>query len=326
MRWIGVALALAVGLIPAAAAAQGEEAREEPAPFRGTGLTLRSLATALTFAPGAEPDYNPTVEMGVDAALVWWFLDDWSLALQGGLDRELTRSDSTTGAGEVVPGDVSLTLGGSGLVKIPVLEIDLSASLGLQAPTSPSSQARTLLLGISPGVSARRGFDVLDGLSVGYGARGSYFAHRLTTSERQSPLIDDCALATGGCEPFLNLGVRNVEARLSHSADLSLGVGGGLGLSAGVTLINDFLYDGVEDERVSFTPQEVEDERFSVVTTAALSWAPMAAAQLRLGVVTAGSQRAPDQSLNNPFFNRNTAIFIDLGLDLAGLVSQVSGD
>jgi hypothetical protein len=183
-----------------------------------------------------------------------------------------------------------------------------------------------MILGVSPGVSLGRRFSLLQGANISLGFRGSFFTHRFTTSERKTPLIGDCVLGSGGCEAFLNLGVRNVQRRLAYSASFSLQILSGLGISVSTTALNDFLYDAVEDERVSFTPLDAQDTRFAIVYNTALSYRPIDGVSLGLGAVTAGAQRAADQEFREPFFNRNTVIYFDLGLEISGLISQVTGE
>ncbi len=299
-------------------------AEDEPAAYRGSGANLRTTVSALSFDEAAEPDYNPYVESTVDLRAMWWFTDWLNTSASMGFSRELTESDITTQGGETWPSDLFLGVGFSRFANVRLLNIDLSGGLGAQLPVSPSSQARTLLVGVTPSLSGTRRFDLLGGLSLTYGYRATKYFHEYTTAERETPLITSCASAGRGCEPYLNTGVRNVSWRQVHSGSVSLGLIDTLSVSVGTSVFIDTVYDGVQDERISFVAQEPTDNRHSIAYNLGLSYSPMPSVSLGLGASTANAQLAPDSTYRAPFFNRNTTFYLDVGLDVAGLVSQVT--
>jgi hypothetical protein len=306
-------------LVPAVAMA-GDVA----APYRGSGVTLRTTVSALSFDAGAEPDYNPYIASTVDLAGMWWFADWLNTSARIGFTRELTHSDVTTDADEVWPSDLFVTVGSPRFANVPLLDIDLSASLGTQIPTSPVSQARTLNGSVTPTLSARRSFDILGGLGLGYSYRATRYFHGYTTGSLQAPRIPGCVGAVGGCDSFLNTGVRNVRWRQVHGASISLGLVDTLAVSASTSVVIDDLYEGVEDARVSYVPQVPTDTRHSIAYGLGASYSPMPSLTLSIGAATSHAQLGPDSTYRTPFFNRNTTIYFDLGLDVAGVVSQVS--
>lgn len=308
-------------LYAAPVAAQDED---DPAPYRGSGANLRTTVSALSFDESAELDYNPYVESTVDLSAVWWFTDWLNTSASMGFSRELTTSDVTTQAGETWPSDLFLGVGFSRFANVRLLNIDLSGSLGAQLPISPSSQARTLLVGVTPSLSGVRRFDLLGGLTLGYSYRASKYFHEYTTSERETPLITSCASAGRGCEPFLNTGVRNVSWRQAHTGSVSLGIVDTLALSVSTSVFIDDLYGGAADERVSFVAQEPTDTRHSIAYNLGLSYAPMPSLSVGIGASTVNGQLAPNGSYQTAFFNRNTTLYLDVGLDVAGLVGQVN--
>lgn len=299
-------------------------AEDEPPAWRGSGANLRTTVSALSFDEAAEPDYNPYVSSTVDLRAMWWFTDWLNTTASMGFTRELTQADFTTQSGETWPSDLNLAVGFSRFANVRLLNIDLSGGLGAQLPVSPSSRARTLLVGVTPSLSGTRRFDVLGGLSLTYAYRASKYFHEFTTSERETPLITSCSAAAGGCEPYLNSGVRNVSWRQVHTGAISLGLVDTLGVSLSTSVIIDDLYGGAQDERVSFVAQEPTDQRHSIAYNLGLSYSPMPSLSLGLGASTANAQLAPDSSYRTPFFNRNTTFYLDVGLDVAGLVSQVT--
>jgi hypothetical protein len=314
----GVAVVLASPLWLVAPAS----ADTEPAPYRGTGVTMRGSTTTLSLDKGAEPTYNPSSDLALDIAGAWWFTESLNVSARVGFARELTNSDTSTDRGETVPTDSTLTLGASEFVEGPV-GIKLSGSLGFLFPTSPTSRARTLQLGISPGFSVARRFSVLKGARLSYGYRFSGYLHESTTSERDTPVISGCIAKDVGCGEYLNMGLRNAKRRQVHSFDASLGLIDTLTVSAGTALYFDALYDSVEDDRVSIARYDPSG-RYFVSYDAGLGYSPTRSITLGLGVSTVNAQLAPDSTYEKPVFNRNTTVYMDLSLELDGLVSQLT--
>ena len=114
-----------------------------------------------------------------------------------------------------------------------------------------------------------------------------------------------------------------MEWRLSHSVDLSFAFTNWLRLSASGAFVTDYLHPLVTDDTVSFVPQEPEDRRFLVATDLSLAFQPIPSLGITVGASTTYPQLAPDSSYRTPVFNRFTEIYLDLTLDVAGLVSQI---
>ena len=211
------------------------------------------------------------------------------------------------------------------VVTIPVVDIAVSADLALQVPTSKVSRARTLALGIGPGVRLSRSFDLLGGLSVGYSLRAQPLIHRTTTAELETPLIPGCSASNGGCDAYLHSGVRNAQFRLQQLFYVSARMLDWLSLSVTYGLWIDWLYPiDIEDPRISAETIEPQNRRYASVWEVEVLFSPMKALKIGVGTSTLGPQLAPDSSYYNPFYNRYTTIFVDLHLDVAGLISQIS--
>ncbi len=205
------------------------------------------------------------------------------------------------------------------------LGLDSGQIVGLLGPNGAGkTTCFYMIIGISPGLGFSRAFGLLEGLSLSYNVSGGLFMHEATTSQRETPLISDCVNSSTGCESFLNMGVRNHRWRIINGFGLSLGIVPRLSVNLGTTVFTDFLYDSVEDERVSFTPQEVNNVRYAIIYSASVAWRPTDLVTLRLGSLSIGAQQKPDSTLRTPFFNRNTVLFFDLGFNLAGLMGGLS--
>ena len=305
-----VAVGLTLGSMPAGADSF----------YRGSRVSYRNAVSALSFDRSAELTYNPAYTMSLSLEPRFWIGDIFNIHGRFDISHELTDSDRTTERGETVPGDLSVSIGATGFYEIPVVGIELSADVELTFPTSPSARARTLMVGVGPGVRLSRTFDVLSGLTIGAGFRYSKLLHRYTTAERESPLIANCSVSPSGCDAYLSTGVRNASHRLTPSVDISLSFVDWLSFSAYAAFYIDLLHDAASDSEVSFEPQEAADERYMSAWGLSLTFVPVKPLQVAVGVTTVHPQLAPDSQHYAPFFNRFTTVFVDLRLDIAELV------
>jgi hypothetical protein len=303
--------------------AQDNEGDTEKAPWRGSSITYRNVATALSVDKDAELTYNPYYAMSLSVSPRWWFGDHVAVFAGIDLSRELTHSDSTTYEGEYVWSDLRAGVAFSRYLTIPVLDIALSSNLNFSAPTSKYSRARTMYTSIRPDLILTRGFDVLGGIGLMYGVMGTKFFHEFTTSEKSESLIPGC---TGvECAAFMNTGVRNTEWRMTHVVGLSVDFTEWIGLSTSVAWVMDFLYE-IEsaDTGVSWEPQSPTDNRYMMVYGIELYAKPMDSLTLALGASTINAQQKADSSMQTPYFNRYTNVYFDMKFDIAGFVSQLS--
>ncbi|MCC6621249.1 MAG: hypothetical protein IT385_08340 [Deltaproteobacteria bacterium] len=297
----------------------------KPSPFRGSEIAYRNSASAISFDRGAELTYNPTWVMALELAPRYWLSKTVSLGASLELSRELTNADDTTQRGETLLGDLALRVSASRLAVLPG-GIDVGASLGLALPTSLASQGDTLIMSIAPALRLSRTFGkVLDGLTIGYGLRFTKLLHSYTTGELDAPLIGTCfAGSAGSCDRFLNSGGRNVSFRLSNGLDVALDITDWLSASADFAIVVSWLYDAVEDERVSTTTLEPTDTRYALVADVGVSARPWRPLEIRLGAAAINPQLAPDGSRYAPLFNRFATLYLDLRLDVAALVADLS--
>lgn len=294
------------------------------APWRGSQIVMRNELSAVSLDPSADLTYNPYFAMSWSFRPWWWFTDKLYVRAQLDVTRELTQADDTTYADEALLQDIRLIGGGSGLYTIPYAKVLVSADLALTLPTSKASQARTLVLGIGPGVRLSRSFDVLGGLVVGYGLRVTPYLHRYATSERETPLIPGCGVQPGGCDPYLNTGLRNPAARLTQSADVSLRILDWLGAGLAVGHAVDWLRSiGGEPAAVSLQPQDAQDQRYLTFMELEVSFQPLDELEIGVGYSALHPQLAPDSSYYVPFFNRYSTLYVDLKLHVENLVSRI---
>ena len=312
-------------LLLSAVAREAVAGEKEGKPWRGTLLTYRNMASAISLEKDAELTYNPYYAMYLGFGPRWWFSKIFYVAADVGVTRELTEADDTTYAGEFLLDDVFVKAGASNLLSIPFVGLDFSGSFSAIAPASKLSQARTLIVGLRAQLGISRTFPLLEGLTAAYGVQGTRYLHRYTTAEREAPLIPGCNSPTGQCEAYLNTGDLNAAWRLTNMFSLSMDFTDWIGLSGAFAVITDYLYDSVDDERISYVPAEPTGERYAMVYEAELYARPLPSLGLGLGVSTVNPQLRPDSTREAPFVNRYTTLYLDLRFDIDGFLSQMTG-
>jgi hypothetical protein len=308
------------------------EPKAKKVPYRGTNVAYRNAMSALTLNKSADYTYNPFYVMALDLQPKWWFGDIFNMGLALNISGELTEADDTTYANEAVIDDLKIKLGASKFYTIPVLKIDLGAKLDFVTPTSKLSQARTLILGLKPGLSVGRTFELLKGLNINYAFGVTRNFYRSATPQLEEPRI---AGATG--EQFLALsGKRNALWGLSHMLVLGLGITDWLSFSTNVGVSISYAApmgdQCIEIEGVpgciepSDSPNATEQrKRYMMLYGAEFEAKPWGPLGIALGFETANPQLNTQSEYEAPFVNRYTALFLDLRLDVASLVSELKG-
>jgi hypothetical protein len=296
-----------------------DDVANEPVPWTGSTISLRTATSAISTSEAAELSFNPYTELSLTLAPRWRFTDTWSVSAQQSFSQELTNSDWTTRENETLVGDLSLRGAASNFVTIPGADIRISADLALQLPTSKVSRARTLVMAIGPGLNLSRAVDVLSGMRFGYGIRGTYFWHKYTTGEYRRPFVDGC---TTDCDQYLTTGVRNPVWRLSNAFSFGLAFIDELSMGLSYAIITDPLHDTVTTEFVTLTPQTPTDTRFTNSFDLNLSYAPIDLMSFTLGANTTNAQLAVDGERRTPLFNRYTILYFDVAFDLGAPFNQ----
>ncbi len=339
-RWIPVlALIAAVPatIMPQSAAHAGEatvvesDATDEASErttlerFRGSFVSLRNSASAISFDKSAELTYNPDWVIGVNMGVRYWFDEVVSVGGSVGFQHEVTEADSTTLNNETIWTDVTLDLRAQNWATIPVVDINLSSALAVNLPTSLPSRYQTLFFGLSASMGFSKTFaEVLEGLTLSYNIRLWKGFHDFTTSERETPLISGCRLSAAGCDSHLNSGVRNASWRLNHYVGLNLGLTSWLSFSAGFGAVTAGLYDAKDDDdRVNYTALEQVSARHVLLYDIGFGITPTKGISVALGATTGNPELAPDSSRYAPFFNRFTSLYLDVRFDVPTLVGAL---
>ncbi|MDI7268163.1 MAG: hypothetical protein QME96_09235 [Myxococcota bacterium] len=298
-------------------------------PWRGSEIIYNNDVGLNGLDRSSDLTWNPYWAMTWRFKPRWWFDDTWYVRARLDLSREVTQADDRTYSGETWVHDLFLYAGASDFYTIPVVDIGLSADVILTTPTSKVSRARTLALGIGSGVRIGRSFSfgAAGDLSVDYHVRFSSFLHRYTTSELETPIIPSCARSGSGCDEFINTGERNVQWRVQHGVGVSWEPLEWLEASVGFEHVVSWLYpiEG-EDPRISHEAEDDTDRRYASDFYAEAVFAPWAPIRIGLGYGTISPQLAPDSTYHNPFYNRYSTIYLDLRIEVDGLVAQFVGE
>ena len=294
--------------------------------LRATSLSYLNTMSTLTLRRDAELTYNPYYAMTLALSPHYWFDEIFYLSGFVAMTGELTEADNTTYSHEIQFHDSVLKGGASNFWTIPHAKIDLSFSLSSVFPTSKQSRAKTMILGLRPELTLSRRFDLLGGLGLSYQLGATKFFNQYTTAQRETPIVPHCLAGTGQCDAFLNTGVRNTDWRLANSFAMSLDITEWIGLSVSGGIIIDWLYEieKSEDEPISWQAQESTDKRHTMVFGAEVYGRPLLPLVVALGVSTVNPQLTPDSEYETPFFNRYTAVYLDLRLDFESLVDAFS--
>lgn len=311
----------------------------------------RTSVTALSFDRGADLTYDPFVGMRWRVVPAWTPLDRLSVSLSFSWQTELTESNVTTRRREVLVDDLALRVASPGLYQIPLLDVDVSAELGLRLPTSRASQRATLVMGISPGLSLTRSFPLLSGWTVGYGLSVDVTPHRYSTPGLS---VEGCGARGAICEvevntqlqgipgagdagvglARVNLGSRNPRLGVNHTLSTSIAFVPRLSFGLSWTHASYWLYGlregsddvfddviGAPDDAAPRQTLDPQNRRWVQVWGLSLGYRPVRALRLTLGTTTAGNPRTPDNQLRDPVFNRNTQLYFDVALDVVSLIA-----
>ncbi len=293
--------------------------------YRDTAVTYRNIVTARSFSKSADLTYNPYYAMQLDIAGAFRPGRYTLLLLDCFLSRELTNSDVTTKKGEIEAADIFLHTALRNLREIPLLGIQWTPSFRIYVPSSLVSQARTMIFGLRAQLAMSKQFKVMRGLTLYYTFWIQKDFHEYTTASIESPLISTSSGATRSEDSFFNTGLRNVSFALSNYLGLDLYLKRNLGIKLGFAFRHAFLYSiDSNDPRISYEPLPETDVRYQMLYHGEIFGHVKKMWTLALGFLTENQQLSAASTYEAPFFNRHTAIFFDIRLDIAETVNRLS--
>ncbi|MCA9601354.1 MAG: hypothetical protein R3A78_04330 [Polyangiales bacterium] len=143
-------------------------------PWRNSIFSFDQALSTNSFSKSSTLSYNPYYAMFFTVRPRWYLTDTMFVAVQQGLQIELTDTDSRVRNHEPVLTDTSVDFIWNNAFAIPVGFSEINVSPGIRAvlPLSIASRAQEMYFGVGPSVATRLGVpDVLSGWLLGLNAR-----------------------------------------------------------------------------------------------------------------------------------------------------------
>lgn len=315
--WAGAGTAWA----QAARTLTGEAVEGSKSPFRGSTLVYEHAGTAVSALKSAEPTWNPYYAHQLSLRPEWHFADAFFLRARVSLTQELTNSDTTAYKNEYVLSDTTLELVWGGWTE-KTSGVRINGNLRVLAPTSKASRGQSLLVSVSPAITALRPFAVMEGLIVGYTGRYTQHFNRWTTPQYEGTTIPCSDLDSPACSRFVHSGARNSLLNVSHGPIVILSPVSKLTLTFSASFFASRLYD-LHDTVIETATGPIDlgegsgvNTRFSNLTSLDATWQFNEIFGLSAGAFTFASQTGPDATYRNPFVNRFTSFYLDVIVDV----------
>ncbi|MBL0194473.1 MAG: hypothetical protein IPQ09_09690 [Myxococcales bacterium] len=320
----------------AATPAKKEEPKKakKPRPFAGTQLFTQVATATSTFAAGQTQYQNPTTDMTLFFLPRYALSKDWQIRARTTFTYEFTNSDTTTTRNEPRFGDTGLQLFYRG---IPAFAgIKPQVAVGLTAPTSPESRARTMIVTPALTVQLFKSFELpregeLD--VIGFATYSHPLYSNTTGGIRGDfPYKRACFGAGAGCDDQLG-GSANASDILSWSAIVSVTYGK-FSPAFWFNLSHQFLYKFSPENDVDAT-RGLTAQRLSDPTTVrngtyfsfwldyeANSWLTP-----EIGYYMGRSTLRADGTFGNPFFDRyqDMRVYLGANINIDNLEKAIEG-
>jgi hypothetical protein len=303
-------------------------------PWRNSAFLWSHYLSALSFSKTTDLTYNPYYAQSLSFRPRYYPLKDLYVGARLDLEVELTLSDETDRSREWVVSDLLIdAVYAPDFLTIPILKIKASPSLRLTFPTSIVSRARTLVMGLGPGFSLKREIPLLKkkfltNLELMYAFRGTKYFNEYTEASID---VSTCAnFARPECQ---HTGKRNAAARFSNFFEAKLQILEKLSFSASLTVINDTVYSlsaqtvsTPSSPDISFPGDSGVNMRGALWGIWDLSYDPLDWLTVSFGISTYHPMLTPTaDSYYGPWFNRYTQFYLEAGITIDKLVSQVQG-
>ena len=304
-------------------------------PFRNSTFLWAQGLNALALDRGAELTYNPSYSWLFRLQPRYYATKQLNFRARIGLGIEWTNSDETTAYHEPLWEDIWLDAVYTNLVTIPVVKIVVSPSFRFILPASKASQARSLYMGLGPGLSLSRSFKLPKGMAIDLAYAFSFIKNlnKYSTLQYDAPTIITCNGAGGeDCGRFLHAGGRNPSMSFANTFVFDWTITKRFKFEALFGITNALLY--------SLTPGSVtlaggtvldvaNDPNYNVNMRAAmvygfeLAFEAHPAVSISFGTFTLNPQLREDSSYRAPFFNRFTEFSLSTTINLDRVVAGI---
>jgi hypothetical protein len=288
-------------------------AAEPPQRWAGSEVSLRTSGRIASF--GLENDWNPTLVQSLGLDPTWRLSPRWRVSGHAGLEVELTDSDLTSARRQPLLEDTTV----AATWTLPTLPRGFEGVTGLRLalPSSQESRARRRLAAFSPLITLARplshgGLTFTPFLTL----RGSWNWQLGTSAIYDGPSIVTCDPARGdACEEHDHAGVRGTRASAVQALGLNIDwPARALAFTAQVFWVESWLYALAPAQDPLGAPLAAGGPswRFSNLYVLGAEWRPGASTRWKLGagLSTENLQRRPDASLETPFLNRHTQLYL----------------
>jgi hypothetical protein len=344
----------------APAAASASTATSGPAALASSVVTTEK---PLPFFHGSTISYGHSVSVGTVSPIDTQYQPSWShtvtlrpevhfwnerLFARGlmFISQELTNTYSTTTdrPHEVTLSDAYLDLGTPGYTEEKITGLNIGGSVRFVLPTSKLSQYRTQWLTVGPGVALTRKFNLLAGLSLSYGVRGTFHFNQYTSAQvKQNPTqtctdpldpttcqsapLPACNPQEPGCFGSENGGKLNAFFDISHGPSLSFSPIETVSIDMTYLMTRGWLYtptpltvdNAVLDQQAADAPKVRDAARFVL----SVSWQFSKYVGVALTALTITSQLGADGRYHFTPFNRDTNFYLDASVDIEAVTSKL---
>lgn len=337
---------LAIAQNPADAEGKGKDpeatvAEAAPAkaknPWSGSIFTFGNSFGAMGIIKSADLTWNPVYQWNFRLQPSYAVTDKITMKVKLGLGIEWTDSDDTTRYREPLFEDIWLDGIYGSLYTEPKTKIVFTPSLRLILPTSKTSNAASLWVGVSPGFSLNRGWDLPNkmNLAVSYAFRYTKNFNHYPTYQFDDPGVANCSINSGDmfCDQLMNTGVRVPSHEFANTISADWTITKPLHAAMFIGMYHKLLYSvtdaqialaGGETITVSEDPGADVNKRVAMAYGLDVSYDLHELLSLSAGVATMSPQLAADSSYNYPFINRYTEFSLSATMPLDLAMEKVS--
>lgn len=318
-----------------------EKKAPKPRPFAGSQIFLQNSMSTTTFVQDQQQYANPTIETAAFILPRYTINKDWQLRARTTISYEYTNSDTTQTRNEIRFGDTGLQLFYRGIPAFAGIKPQIA--VGLTAPTSPESRARTMIVSPALSVQLAKSFEKfigdgeLDLLFIGSYSH-PFYTNTTAGIRGDAPYQRQCAGGLG-CSDQLT-GAANASDILSWSGIIATSWGP-ISPALWFNMSHQFVYTfkdqavplqpGNPNSSATVNPGRLTDASTVRNATYFSFWVDVEATHwltAEVGYFMSRNLLRADGTYGNPFFDRNQDMRVYLGanINLDNLAKAIEGE
>ena len=316
--------------------ADPNESRVKKYPFRGSELVWFQSLGAMGLVKSSDLTWKPYYDWLWRIYPRYHITDKLSIRAKLGVEIEWTNSPDTTTQREPNFEDIWLDVVYSPAWTIPVAKIDITPSLRLVVPTSKLARAESLYLGIGPGVTFKRSFNLPKHMTLDltYSFRYIKNLNQYTTVQYQGQPLAGCSSTpdAGDCGAGLQSGASAVSHQFLNMLVADWGITKKLNFELFVGFFNYLSYgvpnatvpiSGGETVSLGQDPVNNTQQRATIWYLVSADYQIHPTVKLGLAVSSWNPQLAPDSTYYAPFINRYTQFVLSTTIALDHVVANI---